>query len=93
MYGIGVGLAMHAAPAYISETSPAHVRGLLVSLKEVMIVCGILLGYLVAYESSEDVGGWREMYDASLALVAVLAAGMVSGEGPHVHIAAYHVCN
>jgi hypothetical protein len=35
---------MHAAPAYIAETSPPGARGLLVSCKEAAIVGGILLG-------------------------------------------------
>ena len=30
VYGLGIGFAMHAAPAYIAETSPPAVRGLLV---------------------------------------------------------------
>lgn len=32
-YGLGIGLAMHAAPAYIAETAPVSVRGLLISFK------------------------------------------------------------
>lgn len=47
LYGLGIGFAMHAAPAYIAETSPPSVRGLLISLKEGAIVGGILLGYSV----------------------------------------------
>jgi len=30
MYGLGIGFAMHAAPAYIAETASASVRGLLI---------------------------------------------------------------
>ena len=41
---MGIGLAMHAAPIYIAETAPPSARGALVSLKEAMIVGGILLG-------------------------------------------------
>ena len=33
-YGLGIGFAMHGAPAYIAETAPQEVRGLLISLKE-----------------------------------------------------------
>ena len=29
-YGLGIGFAMHAAPAYIAETAAASVRGLLI---------------------------------------------------------------
>ena len=43
-YGAGIGLAMHAAPAYIAETAPARMRGTLISLKEAFIVLGILSG-------------------------------------------------
>lgn len=34
---------MHGAPLYIAETSPSQIRGTLISLKEVMIVLGILV--------------------------------------------------
>lgn len=30
VYGLGIGFAMHAAPAYIAETAPASVRGFLI---------------------------------------------------------------
>ncbi len=30
MYGLGIGFAMHAAPAYLAEAAPARVRGLLI---------------------------------------------------------------
>jgi sugar porter (SP) family MFS transporter len=76
IYGVGIGFAMHAAPAYIAETSPARVRGLLISLKEAFIVGGILAGYAIGYLFVEEVGGWRFMYGAGAPLAGVLAAGM-----------------
>jgi MFS family permease len=30
LYGLGIGFAMHAAPAFIAEAAPAKVRGLLI---------------------------------------------------------------
>lgn len=30
LYGLGIGFAMHAAPAYICEAAPAQVRGILI---------------------------------------------------------------
>lgn len=30
VYEMGIGFAMHAAPAYIAETSPARIRGFLI---------------------------------------------------------------
>jgi sugar porter (SP) family MFS transporter len=76
IYGVGIGFAMHAAPAYIAETSPARVRGLLISLKEAFIVGGILVGYAFGYVFVEKIGGWRFMYGAAAPLAGVLAAGM-----------------
>lgn len=67
---------MHAAPAYIAETSPPRVRGLLISLKEALIVGGILGGYAVGYLGVEQIGGWRWIYGAAAPLAGVLAAGM-----------------
>ena len=45
LYGCGMGVAMHAAPTYLSEMSPSTVRGLLLSLKEAVIVLGMVVGY------------------------------------------------
>lgn len=79
-YGVGIGLAMHVAPLYIGETAPSAVRGTLVSLKEGMIVGGILLGYLAGSSLIDTVGGWRYMYGAALlpALAYLLGALRVS---------------
>ena len=30
LFGLGIGFAMHAAPAYLAETAPESVRGLLI---------------------------------------------------------------
>jgi MFS family permease len=79
VYGLGMGLAMHAAPAYIAETAPPSARGLLISLKEVMIVGGILLGYLSSYWFVDAVGGWRSIYGIAAPLALLLGIGMVSG--------------
>jgi len=75
-YGLGIGFAMHAAPMYIAETSPPSVRGLLISLKECLIVGGILLGYLGSYIINGEEGGWRTLLSSSLAFSAILAVGM-----------------
>ncbi len=76
-YGIGMGFAMHAAPAYIAETSPPSVRGKLISLKEAAIVGGILAGYLSSYVFIGGEGGWRSMYGAAAPLALLLGIGMV----------------
>ncbi|KAH9316493.1 hypothetical protein KI387_025120, partial [Taxus chinensis] len=76
IFGFGIGLAMHAAPLYIAETSPSQIRGRLVSLKEFFIVLGMLLGYLVSSLAVDVVGGWRYMYGASTPLAVMMGFGM-----------------
>ncbi|XP_066365040.1 D-xylose-proton symporter-like 3, chloroplastic isoform X2 [Miscanthus floridulus] len=76
LYGIGIGLAMHGAPLYIAETSPSQIRGTLISLKELFIVLGILLGYSVGSLEIDNVGGWRYMFGFSAPLAAIMAIGM-----------------
>ncbi|CAI9087052.1 OLC1v1021018C1 [Oldenlandia corymbosa var. corymbosa] len=76
LYGIGIGLAMHAAPMYIAETSPSQIRGQLISLKEFFIVMGMLLGYIVGSFLVDAVSGWRYMFGVSVPLALVMGAGM-----------------
>ena len=75
LYGAGIGIAMHAAPLYIAETSPSRVRGLLVSLKEVAIVAGILLGYVFSEIAGED---WRRILGTPMILEGLLGLLVVS---------------
>ncbi|CAN0474198.1 unnamed protein product, partial [Discosporangium mesarthrocarpum] len=56
--------------------APAPVRGLLVSLKEAMIVLGILLGYLVGYALEDRVGGWRLTYGVATYPAVAMFLGM-----------------
>ncbi|XP_050224749.1 D-xylose-proton symporter-like 2 [Mercurialis annua] len=76
VYGIGIGLAMHAAPMYIAETAPSQIRGLLISLKEFFIVLGMVAGYGVGSLLVEIIGGWRYMYVASTPLALIMGVGM-----------------
>jgi sugar porter (SP) family MFS transporter len=47
--GVAIGLASNLSPMYISEVSPAHMRGKLVSINQLTIVIGILLAQVVNY--------------------------------------------
>ncbi|KNA20180.1 hypothetical protein SOVF_054960 [Spinacia oleracea] len=78
LYGLGIGWAMHAAPLYIAETCPSQIRGTLISLKELFIVLGILLGYFVGNFNIDMVGGWRYMFGLSLPVAAAMGLGMLS---------------
>lgn len=78
LYGLGIGWAMHGAPLYIAETCPSQIRGTLISLKELFIVLGILLGYFVGNFEIDVVGGWRYMFGLSLPVAAAMGLGMLS---------------
>ena len=75
IYGMGIGLAMHSVPAYIAEISPPRYRGLLIALKEAMIVLGMLLGYFVGFLCDRP-HGWRTTWVAGCVLAVASAAGM-----------------
>ena len=47
--GVGIGIVSIVSPIYISEVSPAHVRGTMVSFYQLFITIGFLLAYLVNY--------------------------------------------
>lgn len=70
LYGLGVGFSMHAAPIFIAEISPAHIRGLLVSGKEAMVVVGILLGFSAGAIFGNTIDGWR--YELGVPMVFAL---------------------
>ncbi len=67
--GIGVGLASAVSPMYISEISPANIRGRLVSFNQFAIIFGMLVVYFVNWgiasgQSLEWINdlGWRYMF-------------------------------
>lgn len=47
--GFGIGIVSIVSPVYISEVSPAHVRGTMVSLYQLFITIGFLLAYLMNF--------------------------------------------
>jgi len=61
--GLAVGVSSVLSPMYISEISPAHIRGRLVSLNQFSIVFGILVTYLSNW-FLVDTGpnNWRWMF-------------------------------
>ncbi|KAM7463568.1 hypothetical protein LguiA_031689 [Lonicera macranthoides] len=76
IYGIGIGLAMHAAPMYIAETAPSQIRGQLISLKEFFIVFGMVLGYSIGSILVDAFAGWRYMYGISAPIAVIMGIGM-----------------
>ncbi|KAI4295298.1 hypothetical protein L6164_035359 [Bauhinia variegata] len=76
VFGIGIGLAMHAAPMYIAETAPTPIRGRLISLKEFFIVLGMVAGYGIGSLVVDTLAGWRYMYGASTPISIIMGIGM-----------------
>ncbi|KAI5054138.1 hypothetical protein GOP47_0004629 [Adiantum capillus-veneris] len=77
--GIGVGLALMVAPVYTAEVAPASSRGSLVSLPEIFINIGILLGYVSNYTfSGLPVNiAWRLMLGLGIFPALSLAVGVM----------------
>ncbi|PIA58810.1 hypothetical protein AQUCO_00500626v1 [Aquilegia coerulea] len=67
---------MHAAPMYIAETAPTQIRGRLISMKELFIVLGMLLGYAVGSLEIGIVAGWRYMFATSVPISLIMGVGM-----------------
>jgi SP family galactose:H+ symporter-like MFS transporter len=59
--GIGIGIASFTSPMYMSEISPAKVRGSLVSINQLAVTIGIVVAYLIDFALS-DIQGWRYMF-------------------------------
>ena len=65
--GFGIGIVSVVSPVYISEVSPAEVRGTMVSLYQLFITIGFLLAYLVNFlilKGTTMAEYWRPMLGA-----------------------------
>jgi SP family sugar:H+ symporter-like MFS transporter len=86
--GLGVGAASVLSPVYISEVTPAHIRGRLTSIQQIMIIGGLTAAFLANYALAGAAGSslaplwgghaaWRWMFwmqavPAAVYLVALL---------------------
>ncbi|CAD6220166.1 unnamed protein product [Miscanthus lutarioriparius] len=61
LVGLGVGMASMTSPLYISEASPARIRGALVSTNGLLITAGQFLSYLINLAFTKVNGTWRWM--------------------------------
>ena len=57
--GIAIGIASGLSPMYIAEVAPTHIRGKLVSLKQLTIVIGILAAQIVNWLLLSDDTAWN----------------------------------
>ena len=61
--GMALGATLLVAPLYISEIAPASRRGFLVTLNQLLIVFGTLVGMIVSFEIARNIpGSWRLMF-------------------------------
>ncbi|WP_295708235.1 sugar porter family MFS transporter [uncultured Brevundimonas sp.] len=87
--GLGVGAASVLAPAYISEVTPAAIRGRLSSVQQIMIITGLTGAFVANYALAATAGGstadfwmgfpawrwmfWLQVIPAAIYLLALLA--------------------
>ncbi|MND46021.1 sugar porter family MFS transporter [uncultured Brevundimonas sp.] len=55
--GLGVGAASVLSPAYISEVTPASIRGRLSSVQQIMIITGLTGAFVANYALAKTAGG------------------------------------
>jgi len=86
--GLGVGAASVLSPAYISEVTPANIRGRLSSVQQIMIITGLTGAFLANYVLAHSAGGstaefwggfpawrwmfWLQVIPASIFLLTLL---------------------
>ncbi len=87
--GLGVGAASVLSPAYISEVTPASIRGRLSSVQQIMIIIGLTGAFVANYILAATAGGstaefwmgfpawrwmfWLQVVPAAIYLLALLA--------------------
>ncbi|MDR6792897.1 major inositol transporter-like SP family MFS transporter [Pseudarthrobacter oxydans] len=86
LLGLGVGAAAVTCPLYLAEMAPAHLRGRMVTINELMIVTGQMLAFAINALLDaliQDPEVWRTMLGiASLPAVALLAGMLLLPESP-----------
>lgn len=76
--GLAVGIASSLVPVFITELAPAHLRGRLVSINQLMIVAGIMLAYLANYTLHGVPHDWRWMVGIAIVPSIVFGLGILS---------------
>lgn len=74
--GLSIGLATMAVPMYLSEISPTHIRGAIITAFQLAITCGLLLAFVINYIFA-DHENWRFMFLFGSFLGALLGVGMI----------------
>lgn len=81
--GIAVGAASALVPTYLSEISPAKIRGSVSTMFQLMIMTGIFLAYLSNWALQGIQNEWRWMLLlAAIPAVALFLGGLLLPESP-----------
>ncbi|HEV2662322.1 MAG TPA: sugar porter family MFS transporter [Ktedonobacteraceae bacterium] len=75
--GLGIGAAASVVPIYISEVSPARLRGSLVTFNQLAITVGIAVSYWVDLAFAHFGMGWPPMFAAAAIPSVLLFLGML----------------
>lgn len=89
--GLGIGIASISTPMYISEITPAHIRGRMVAVNQIAIVIGIagtaFINYFIAHAHGDPAlaenqawiinTGWRWMFATGIAPSVLFAALLI----------------
>jgi MFS family permease len=75
--GAGVGLEGGTVPVYVAETVESRLRGNLVSLYQLNIALGEVLGYAVAAMFITVDGNWRYILGSSLVFSTIMGVGIL----------------
>lgn len=76
--GLAIGVSSLAVPLYLSEVSPAKIRGAIVTMNQLLIATGTKLSDIVAYFIADDADPfcWRWMLLVGVIPPAILFTGM-----------------
>ena len=79
LLGLAVGAASALVPAYMSEMSPARLRGRLSGINQTMIVSGMLLSYVVDFllKDMPETIAWRLMLSLAAVPAIILFLGVL----------------
>ena len=75
--GVGAGGSLIVSPILINELTPINHRGLLGSLLQVSVACGIFIAQFVSYFWSNELQ-WRSIFAFALVLATLLLVGLFS---------------
>ncbi|PKI76280.1 hypothetical protein CRG98_003391 [Punica granatum] len=83
LVGVGLGIGPPVASLYVTEVSPAHVRGTYGSFIQIAACLGLMTALCIGIPVKEIIGWWRVCFWVSTIPAAILALAMlVCAESP-----------